>query len=138
MNSKYTFTKIFLKQSKIPISEVSIQEYMPLWWQNTRNKDTGGLRLTDQGFDFLRSKLDLLFYEIPLPQEKSIVTQTILFLDKFITCPYYLDRFSLFVTEEKKAMELHLFSGDLRKYGLVKAMSRYNKEENATKIRMQS
>ena len=138
MNSKYTFTKIFLKQSNIPISAVSIQEYMPLWWQNTRNKDTGGLRLTEQGFDFLQRKLDLRFYEIPLPQEKSIVTQTILFLDKFITCPYYLDRYSLFVTEEKKAIELHLFSGDLRKYGLVKAMTRYNKEEDEIKIRTES
>ena len=39
MNSKETFTKIFLKQSNIPISNVSIKEYMPLWWQNTRNKE---------------------------------------------------------------------------------------------------
>ena len=136
MNSKETFTKIFLQQSNIPISNVSIKEYMPLWWQNTRNKEIGGLRLTAKGFNHLRETLDLRFYEIPLPQDQSIVTQTILFLDKFITCPYYLNRSCLYVTEEKKAMELHLFSGDLRKYGLVKAMTRYNKEENAIKIRM--
>ncbi len=136
MTNKQILTKIFLKQSNIPISAVSIKEYMPLWWQNTRSKDNGGLRLTVKGFEHLRDTLDLKFYDIPLPQEQSIVTQTILFLDKFITCPYYLDRFNLYVTEEKKAMELHLFSGDLRKYGLVKAMTRYNKEENATKIRM--
>ena len=138
MNSKDTFTKIFLKQSNIPISPVSIKEYMPMWWQNTRSKDQGGLRLTSKGFAHLRSELDLKFYEIPLPHDQTIATQTILFLDKFITCPYYLDRSSLWVTEEKKAIELHLFSGDLRKYGLVKAMSRYNKEENGIKIRTES
>ena len=96
------------------------------------------MRLTAKGFAHLRSELDLKFYEIPLPHDQTIATQTILFLDKFITCPYYLDRSSLWVTEEKKAIELHLFSGDLRKYGLVKAMSRYNKEENGIKIRTES
>ena len=47
-----------------------------------------------------------------------------IFLDKFINCPYYLAPYSLYVTNEKKALELHLFSGDLRKYGLNKAIQR--------------
>ena len=55
-----------------------------------------------------------------------MTTQTVIFLDKFITCPYYLTGFSISVTDEKKAMELHLFSGDLRKYGLNKAINRQN------------
>ncbi len=43
---------------------------------------------------------------------------------KFIDCPYYISPRSIIVTNEKKAVELTLFSGDLRKYGLTKAMSR--------------
>ena len=31
------------------------------------------------------------------------------------------------VTDEKKALELHLFSGDVKKYGLTKALNRQNK-----------
>ena len=56
-----------------------------------------------------------------------MTTQTIIFLDKFINCPYYLTPKGIHVTDEKKSMELHLFSGDLRKYGLVKAIERQKK-----------
>tara|TARA_B100000242_G_scaffold255285_1_gene198270 strand:- start:286 stop:666 length:381 start_codon:yes stop_codon:yes gene_type:complete len=124
MSVKETYTKIFLKQANIAITDATLKEYMPLWWQNTRSKDTGGLRLTSAGFDFLIQKLDLRFYEVPYPKDKPITTQTIIFLDKFINCPYFLSKSSIFVTDEKKSLELHLFAGDLRKYGLVKAMKR--------------
>ena len=124
MNWKETYTKIFLKQADIAISETSLKQYMPLWWQNTRDKKEGGLRLTQLGFEFLKDTIDLRFYQIPYPKDKPFTTQTIIFLDKFITCPYYLDNTSLYVTDEKKSIELHLFSGDLRKYGLIKAMKR--------------
>jgi len=56
-----------------------------------------------------------------------LTTQVIIFLDQFIDCPYYLTNRSITVTNEKKAVELSLFSGDLRKYGLVKAMKRQEK-----------
>tara|TARA_B000000609_G_C24160834_1_gene343619 strand:+ start:1200 stop:1592 length:393 start_codon:yes stop_codon:yes gene_type:complete len=124
MNLKETYTKVFLKQAGIAITEATLKEHMPLWWQNTRDKKEGGLRLTPSGFDFLIEKLDLRFYEVPYPKDKPITTQTIIFLDKFINCPYFLSKSSIFVTDEKKSLELHLFAGDLRKYGLVKAMKR--------------
>ena len=127
MNWKETYTKIFLKQADIAISETSLKQYMPIWWQNTRGKAKGGLRLTDDGFDFLAEKIDLQMYEIPFPKDFTMTTQTVIFLDQFINCPYYLGNRSIWVTDEKKAMELHLFSGDLRKYGLVKAIERQKK-----------
>jgi len=121
---KDTYTKIFLKQANIAISDVNLKIHTKAWWQNTRAKETGGLRLTDEGFDFLKSKIDLHFYEIPLPKDIPITTESIIFLDNFITCPYYLSKNSIFVTEEKKAMELYLFSGDIRKYGITKSINR--------------
>ena len=128
MNWKDTYTKIFLKELDIAISEANVKQYMPLWWQNTRSKGTGGLRLTDDGFDIL-SKIGLETYDIPYPKEMPLTTQVIIFLDQFIDCPYYLTNRSITVTNEKKAVELTLFSGDLRKYGINKAMSR-NKNDN--------
>ena len=92
MNLKQTYTKVFLKQAGIAITEATLKEYMPLWWQNTRDKKEGGLRLTPTGFDFLIEKLDLRFYEVPYPKDKPITTQTIIFLDKFINCPYFLSQ----------------------------------------------
>lgn len=127
MNWKETYTKIFLRQSGKSITEASIKEYMPVWWQNTRSKNEGGLRLTDEGLQFITEELQLATYDVPYPKDFELTTQTIIFLDKFIDCPYYVGRRSITVTDEKKAIELHLFSGDIRKYGLTKAMKRQEK-----------
>lgn len=127
MNWKETYTKIFLKELNIAISETNVKQYMPLWWQNTRSKGSGGLRLTDEGYNTL-IKIGLETYDIPYPKEMPLTTQVIIFLDQFIDCPYYLTNRSITVTNEKKAVELTLFSGDLRKYGIMKAMKRQNKD----------
>ena len=124
MNWKETYTKIFLNQLGKTSNELTVKEFMPLWWKNTR--DSGGLRPTDCGFDVL-TEIDLASYEVPYPRDMPLTTQVIIFLDKFIDCPYYITNRAIHVTSEKKAMELHLFSGDLRKYGLTKAMNRQNK-----------
>ena len=130
MNWKETYTKVFLKQAGIAISESSLAEYMPVWWQNTREKDSGGLRLTEAGLLFLMEKIELATYEVPFPQDFKITTQVVIFLDKFIDCPYFLTNKGLTVTNEKKALELHLFSGDVRKYGLAKALKRTDESVN--------
>ena len=128
MNWKETYTKVFLKQSGKSVSDLSVKEYLPLWRQNTRSKDTGGLRLTDVGYDFIKNTLDLQTYQIPYPADFELTTNTLIWMDNFIDCPYYLDRKGIIVTNEKKAMELSLFSGDVRKYGLQKALTRQKKD----------
>jgi hypothetical protein len=126
MNWKETYTKVFLKELGKSTTDANVKEYMPLWWQNTRNKETGGLRLTDRGYEVLQ-QIELATYDIPYPKDMPLTTQVIIFLDQFIDCPYYLTNRSITVTNERKAVELTLFSGDLRKYGLTKAMSRSKK-----------
>ena len=130
MNWKETYTKVFLKQAGIAISESTLAEYMPVWWQNTREKDSGGLRLTEAGMLFLMEKLELATYDIPFPPDFKITTQVVIFLDKFIDCPYFLTNKGLTVTNEKKALELHLFSGDVSKYVLAKAIKRTDESVN--------
>ena len=129
MADKVTYTKLFLKELGKSYNELSVKEYMPPWWYNTRQKDVGGLRLTDDGFDVI-NKIELQTYDIPYPRDMPMTTQVIIFLDKFIDCPYYLTNRSITVTNERKAVELGLFSGDLRKYGLTKAMTRSKKDED--------
>ena len=69
-------------------------------------------------------EIDLVTYDIPYPKDMPLTTQVIIFLDQFIDCPYYLTNRSLTVTHEKRAVELTLFSGDIRKYGITKALNR--------------
>jgi len=126
MNWKETYTKLFLKELGKAVDNTNVKQYMPLWWQNTRSKNSGGLRLTEEGYEVLKN-IELATYDIPYPKDMPLTTQVIIFLDQFIDCPYYLTNRSITVTNEKKAVELSLFSGDLRKYGLVKAMKRQEK-----------
>ena len=128
MSWKETYTKVFLRQSGKSINELAIKEYMPVWWQNTRSKDTGGLRLTDEGFRFAVEDLEIQTYEVPFPPDFNFTTNVLIWLDQFIDCPYYVSRVGISVLNEKKALELHLFSGDVRKYGITKALSRQDIE----------
>ena len=128
MNWKETNTKVFLRELGKSSNDINVKEYLPLWWQNTRTKDAGGLRLTEAGFDVL-TEIDLETYDIPYPKEMPMTPQVAIFLDQFIDCPYYLTNRSIAVTDQRKAVELSLFSGDLRKYGLQKAMSRQKKNK---------
>jgi|TARA_B100001094_G_scaffold167378_1_gene161961 hypothetical protein len=127
MISKEAYTKVFLKQANISLGENTMKEYMPIWWKNTRR--SGGLRLTDEGFTFITERLEIQVYEVPFPVDFTLTTQVIIFLDKYINCPYLLAEDGIVVTNERKAMELMLFSGDIRKYGLNKAISRLETEE---------
>jgi hypothetical protein len=123
MANKITYTKLFLKELGKSHNDLTVKEYLPLWWYNTREKTEGGLRLTEEGYETIL-RIGLQTYDIPYPKDMPITTQIIIFLDKFIDCPYYLTNRSITVTNERKAVELGLFSGDLRKYGLTKAMTR--------------
>lgn len=126
MNWKSTYTKVFLKQLNKSTDEATVKQYMPMWWQNTRNKIKGGLRLTPQGYEILKD-IGIETYDIPYPPDMPMTAQVVIFLDQFIDCPYYMTNRSIVVTNQQKAVELTLFSGDVRKYGLIKAMKRQEK-----------
>jgi|TARA_R110002074_G_scaffold106530_4_gene230048 hypothetical protein len=130
LSDKQKYTKVFLKELGETVNELAIKEYLPVWWYNQRDKEVGGLRLTDDGMEMIQ-EIGLATYDIPYPRDKPLSAQVIIFLDQFIDCPYYLTNRSITVTNEKKAVELTLFSGDLRKYGLVKAMNRSKKDEDS-------
>jgi len=123
MISKDAFTKIFLQQWDKSMDDANVKLFQRKWFINNRTKDGGGLRLTEDGYEFLIKELELKEYEIPFNDDIDISPQTIIFLDKYIDCPYYLTNKSITVFSEKKSFELMLFSDDIRKLGLVKAMN---------------
>lgn len=121
--NKIVYTKIILKELGKTINDTTVAEFLPLWWQNTRQKDVGGLRLTEAGLEALE-QAGIQTYKIPFPLDMPLTTQTVIFLDQFIDCPYFLTDKGVKVTNERKAVELTLFSGDIRKYGITKALKR--------------
>jgi hypothetical protein len=122
MISKEAYTKIFLQQWDKSTDPANLELYQRKWFINNRTKEGGGLRLTDDGYMFLTSELELREYEVPFTAEIELSPQTIIFLDRYIDCPYYLTNQSITVFLEKKSFELYLFSDDIRKFGLIKAM----------------
>lgn len=125
------YTRIFLRAGMQALSLVNVATYSRKWFVNIRKKSEGGLRLTEEGLDYITNTLDLQVYEIPFPATLDLKPQVILFLDKFIDCPYYLTPETITVLSERKSFELHLFSGDVRHYGLIKAMKRKDSSQNS-------
>jgi hypothetical protein len=131
-------TKIFLQQWGKSIDNANVELYNRQWWQSNRIGKQNAFRLSDDGYQFLVGELDIKGYEIPFTEPIELSPQTIIFLERYIDCPYYLTNQSITVFSERKSFELMLFSDDIRKFGLVKAMTERQKElakteENAQK-----
>ncbi len=124
MITKSTLTTVFLKAAGLECDDKTVEQYKNTWWWNYRQKDSGGLRLTEAGFDFIIEKTDVRSYKIDLPKDLKITPQIIIYLDRFINCPFYVNKSSITVFSEKAALELYLFSGDIRKMGTVKALNK--------------
>lgn len=119
--SKINLTKEFIEAANDDFIDEKTKKYLHDFWFNTR--DSGGLRLTDYGFKFVTIKADIKDYKIEFPNDFKITPQILLYLDKYIDSPYYINKHYIFVFSERTAFELYLFSGDIRKYGYTKALS---------------
>lgn len=121
---KKQYTKIFLECNNIPFSDTEINDYMKLWWYSPREKQIGGLRLTEKGFLCVQTG-DIKYYSIDLKDEITS-SKDLLILDRFIECPFFLSKKRIYVLTEKIATQLILFSGDFRLFGKNKMKNTYN------------
>jgi len=128
MITRTALTKIFLQQWGKSTDDANINLYSHKWWQSNRVNKPNAFRLSDDGYEFLVKELELKEYEIPFTEPIELSPQTIIFLERYVDCPYYLTNQSITVFAERKGFELMLFSDDIRKFGLVKAMSQRQKE----------
>jgi hypothetical protein len=128
MITRDALTKIFLEQWGKSSDDVNLKLFSRKWWQSTRANKQTNFRLSDEGYEFLIKELDLKEYEIPFTEPIELSPQTIVFLERYIDCPYYLTNMSITVFSERKSFELYLFSDDIRKFGIIKAMTEREKE----------
>jgi hypothetical protein len=123
MITRDALTKIFLQQWGKTTDEANVKLFGRKWWQSTRAGKQNNFRLSDEGYEFLVKELDLKEYEIPFTEPIELSPQTIIFLERYVDCPYFLTNMSITVFSERKGFELMLFSDDIRKFGIVKAIN---------------
>jgi hypothetical protein len=123
-----TLTKIFLQQWGKSIDDTNLKIYSRKWWQSTRANKQNTFRLIEEGYNFLVNDLELADYEVPFTEPIELSPQTIVFLERYLDCPYFLTAESITVFSERKSFELYLFSDDIRKFGLIKAMNEREKD----------
>jgi hypothetical protein len=130
MDRKDSYTQIFLKAAGVEADEKRIKDFRIIWWHNTREKETGGLRMTDQCLEFVTDKSEIKVYKIEIPKELTISSQILIWLDQYIDSPFHLTKKHLTVLSERAAFELYLFSGDVKKYGIAKTMAKRRSQES--------
>ena len=132
MDIKDQYSETFLKAADFQdqITENVLKQKRVEWWWNVRSKESGGLRLTDQAMQHIQDVAQIKTYKVDFPKDFSITPQVLLWLDNFIESPYYINKRSITVLKEKSAFELYLFSGDVKKLGYNKALSKRLSQES--------
>ena len=114
MHQKIEITRYVAEQEKLSSDEKSIRKLLPKWWQNPRLKTTGGLKLTDEGFAYFTRHFKS--HRIRFENEVIYTNKMILRLENFITCPWYIHKKDIYVFNDKMAVQLVLFSGNITKF----------------------
>ena len=117
-----SYLEAFIKNYGIDFDSNEKDSIKKSIWFNIR-KSKNSLRLTEAGLDFVK-KSGIRLYEIELPKKVNITAQILIWLDRYIESPYFIDDKKITVITEKAALELHLFSGDLGKLGLAKTLNK--------------
>ena len=119
MTLKTDITRYIAEQFNLPTDEKSIRKLLPQWWFNYRNKEKGGLRLTDEGFARLTAHIKA--HKVTLDEPVEYTNQVIIWLDNLIESPWYITKDEIYVFDEKMAIQLVLFSGNIVRYSAAKA-----------------
>jgi hypothetical protein len=121
MNQKIEITKYIAAKYNLSTDDKAIRNWVAQWWQNPRKKSKGGLRLTDEGFARLSAHFKP--HRVELDRDFDYTNQLIVRLDNFITCPWYITKMGMWVFDDKMAVQLVLFSGNIEKFTNAKARS---------------
>jgi hypothetical protein len=121
MNQRIEITKYVLSQLGLSNDDKTLKKMLGLWWRNPRLKVKGGFRLTEQGHTALK-EANIKDYKIAIPiDEIDWTNKLIIWLDKYVDCPFYISKTHIYVFGEHMAVQLILFSGNLQKFGFARA-----------------
>jgi hypothetical protein len=115
MNLKSELTLKLAQIQGLDIDEKSLKKHQKLWWVNFRDKSVGGLKLTELGFSQME-KAEIKGHKIKIQKPLEYTNQNLIELDRYIDCPWYIYRNYIYVYGDKMAVQLVLFSGDLKRF----------------------
>jgi hypothetical protein len=104
--------------AQLPPGSWTVDQARITWWYNFR--ETGGMRLTKQGYDAFVSELDIECYDFAIPVKSKFNQRTVLELDRRLQMPYYIKRdrhriSNLIFFSSREAVLVNLY-GDLEKF----------------------
>lgn len=88
MFNKRVIVKKILELLGIPTDLDHLNQYIQKIWMNPR--ETGGFRLTETGYDIFKKKLEIESHVLKLDTENTRSLATLLNLDRYLPCPYYI------------------------------------------------
>jgi len=114
MNQKIEITRYVAEQLRLPVDDKSLRKHKRLWWQNLRVKPKGGLRLTEAGYTALcQAKIRDL--KVKYDAKFEYKSEFILLLDNYIDAPWYITPKAIHVFNDRLAVQLVLFSGNIER-----------------------
>jgi hypothetical protein len=122
MDQRIEITKYVAGQLGLAVDDKSIHKLKQVFWCNFRSKSSGGLKLTDKGFESL-IQAGLKSYQVKFEEPMQYTNQLIIHLDKFIDCPWFVTNKEIYVFNDKMAVQLVLFSGNIARFSNAKAKS---------------
>ena len=73
MDRKDSYTEVFLKAAGVEVDVKKTKDFKAIWWYSTREKDTGGLRMTDHCLEFVETKSEIKRLSETVRQERMAV-----------------------------------------------------------------
>jgi hypothetical protein len=123
MNLKFEITKHVIQSLGLKLDEKTFKKAYRAWWVNPRAKATGGLKLTEAGYNYLKTA-GIQEYRIMFEKPDEVLcNKHVIWLDHNMESPWYIDGEDICVFTESMAIQLALFSGNLIKFSTAKAQN---------------
>jgi hypothetical protein len=112
MSVKRAMVKKILETLGMSTELDQINQYTQKIWMNPR--ETGGFRLSEFGYDIFKRQLEIESHGLQLETETTQTLVTLLNLDRYLPCPYYIvNKRKLEIFGEREAILFALHGNSL-------------------------
>ena len=122
-SSQRALTSMFLSQVGREVNKHTIARYMREWWFNFRESRDNTFRLQSEGYRVMSEILRHKFWPVTLPEKFEQHPALMLFLNRHLKHPYYVEPNKLMITNLLVSIKLIMFIDDIKTVGVARAQS---------------